>query len=50
MHTPHTHFTPGLSLKILVVDLEAHEVRSAVRMSGEQGWKVAELKEVIAKV
>ena len=40
----------GLNLKILVVDLEAREVRSAVRMRGEQGWKVAELKEAIAEV
>ena len=40
----------GLNLKILVVDLEAREVKSAVRMRGEQGWKVAELKEAIAEV
>ena len=39
-----------MKLKIAVIDMETGEVQAPIPMRAEQGWSVAELKQIIGEV
>lgn len=39
-----------MKLKIAVIDMEMGEVQAPIPMRAEQGWSVAELKQIIGEV
>ena len=43
-------YTPGISLKIFVVDVTTKTSKEPVVMRAESGWTVGELKKEIAEV
>ena len=50
MEYHHLCWYPGVSVKVLVVDLESEQVIPPITVRGEQDWTVSELKKFLKSV